>query len=139
MPRRVSMVYFPTCQTHANFSFVRVSVLTSVPACQRCVNYSIWLANMLKGCHFFKYFSKEFFDFWILQLRSTFSNFKNIWAILENLFRKTKQKNKFWHLQNFVKEKSPKISDVVFNGACEIHRTIIQLVWNGAEYIFLFT
>ena len=40
--------------------------------------------------------------------------------------RKTK-KSEFWHLPNFVKEKSP-----------EIHRTIIQLVWNGAEYIFLF-
>ena len=27
---------------------------------------------------------------------------------------------KFWHLQNFIKEKSPKIFDVVFNGGCEI-------------------
>ena len=37
---------------------------------------------------------------------------------------------KFWHLQNFIKEKScqPKTFDVVFNGVCGINRTIIGLV-----------
>ena len=49
---------------------------------------------------------------------------------------------KFWHLQNFIKEKpcQPKTFDFVFNGARRINRTIIWLVWKGAEYIyFLFT
>ena len=39
---------------------------------------------------------------------------------------------------DLVGYKSPKMFDVVFNGACEINRTS-TLVRNGAENIFLFT
>ena len=46
-----------------------------------------------KAQQFFNYFSKEFFDFWIFQLCSIFANFKNLWAILENLSCKTKNLN----------------------------------------------
>ena len=37
---------------------------------------------------------------------------------------------KFWHLQNFIKEKpyQPKTFDIVFNGAREIKQTIIRPV-----------
>ena len=38
-----------------------------------------------KGVLIFQIFSKEFFILLIFQLCLTFSNFKNIWAILENL------------------------------------------------------
>ena len=38
----------------------------------------------------FNLFLKEFSEFWIFQLCSIFSSFKNIWAILEKLSRETK-------------------------------------------------
>ena len=102
--RCASMVYVPTCKTRTNFSFVRVNMLINVPSCQKCAKYSIWRVSLPKGCQFFKfacqktfqffnYFSKEFFSFSIFQLCSTFANFKNIWAILENLSRETKNLN----------------------------------------------
>ena len=61
-------------------------------------------ANVPKACQsfnfvfqktyqFFNYFLKEFFNFWIFQSCSPFANFKNIWAILENLSRETKNLN----------------------------------------------
>ena len=67
---------------------------------QRCVNNSIWRAIVLKACQtfnfacqkayqFFNNFSEEFLNFWIFQ----FANFKNIWAILENLPHETKNLN----------------------------------------------
>ena len=46
-----------------------------------------------KGCQFFNYFSEEFFNLWIFQLCFTFANFKNTWAILENLSRETNNLN----------------------------------------------
>ena len=62
-------------------------------------------ANLPKGCQFFNfacqkafqffhYFSKKCFIWiWIFQLCSTFAKFKNIWSILENLSRETKNLN----------------------------------------------
>ena len=102
--RRASMVYVPTFQTRANFSFVRVNALINVWTCLSCANYSIWRVNVPNGYQFYKfacekayqlynYFSKELFNFWIFQLCSTFANFKNIWAILANLSRETKNLN----------------------------------------------
>ena len=98
-------VNLPMCQKRANFSFLRANVPKNVPTCQRCTSYSTWCANVLRANQSFNYFSKEFFNLWIFQLCSTIANFKNIWAILENLSRETKLK--FWHLQNFIKEKKP--------------------------------
>ena len=42
---------------------------------------------------------------------------------------------KFWHLQNFIKEKpyQPKTFDVIFTGVLAINWTIIRLVLNGAK------
>ena len=80
---RASVIYVPTCQRAK-------SVLTShfyVPTCQRHANYSTWRANLpifqlhlQKGVSVFQVFFKRIF-----QLCLTFANFKNVWAILENL------------------------------------------------------
>ena len=94
-----SVVYVPTCQTHDNFLFLRVYVLINVQTCHMCANYLIWCANMSKACQFFNCFSKEFFNFRIFQLCSIFANFKNIWAILENLSPKINNLNfDFWKI-----------------------------------------
>ena len=92
--------------------FLSTNVPINVLTCQRCTNYLTWCANMpkanqffnfacQKAYQFFNYFSNKFFNFLIFQLYSAFANFKNIWAILENLWSK---EFKFWHLQNFIKE-----------------------------------
>ena len=107
----------PTCQKGANFSFLHVkSVLIChfyVATCQsmcQCANMPkvcllfnlpwqsakgvpIFQLRLQKAYQFFNYFSKEFFNFWIFQLRLTFANFKNIWAVLESLFRETQNLN----------------------------------------------
>ena len=59
----------------------------NVPSCKWCVNYSTLPAKGHTN------FSEVFFNFWIFQLCSTFSNFKNICAILENLSGETKNSN----------------------------------------------
>ena len=76
-----------TCYRHANFSTLSANFSTS-PA-KRHANFS----TVFQKKNFF-------FNFWIFQLCLTFANFKNIWAILENLNKEFK----FWHLQNFIKE-----------------------------------
>ena len=74
VPRRASMAHVPTCQTRANFSFVRINVLINVPTFRRCANNSIWCANVpkrfqfvnfacQKAYQFFNYFSKGFFNY----------------------------------------------------------------------------
>ena len=66
-----------------------------LPACQRRANYSIWRAKKPKGVPVFQLFFKRkyFFNFKIFQSWLTFANFKNIWAILENLSHETKNSN----------------------------------------------
>ena len=66
-----------------------------LPACQRRANYSIWRAKKPKGVPVFQLFFKRkyFFNFKIFQSWLTFANFKNIWAILENLSHETKNLN----------------------------------------------
>ena len=46
-----------------------------------------------KAYQFFKFFSNEYFNLWIFQLYLTFTNFENIWVILESLSRKTRNLN----------------------------------------------
>ena len=128
--KHASIFYVPTCQTRADFSLLLANVPANVPTRQRCANYSIWRANVPKACqsfnfvcqkayHLFNYFSKEFFNFWIFQSCLPFENFKNIWAILENLSRETKNLN-FDICQ-------PKTFDIVFNRARGINQTSIRL------------
>ena len=115
----VSVIYVPMCKSAKVpnacqlliFTFQRANKRANVPklyqlfnlVCQHAKSEPIFHACQ-KAYQFFNYFSKEFFNFWNFQLCSTFANFRNISAILENLSHKT-IKFKFWHLQNFIKEK----------------------------------
>ena len=72
----------PTCQKRANILFLRANV-------PKTCHFSNWCAKCQKVCQFFNYFSKEK----IFQLWLTLANFQNIWAILENLSRETKNLN----------------------------------------------
>ena len=104
-------------QKRASFSFLRTNVQINVPTCQRRINFWTWLAKMptyQKACQFFNfacqkvyqffnYFPKEFFNFWIFQFCLTFANFKNIWAILENFSRETKNlNNDIWKISKVI-------------------------------------
>ena len=91
-----SMVYVPTCQTcqkRANFSFLSANVRINVPTCQRAKGVPIiqlgvrtWQRRAIvpNGVPIFQLFFKRIFQF---------LNFSNIWAILENLSRETKNLN----------------------------------------------
>ena len=78
-----------------NFSFLRVN------ACQYSNRHAKGVQvfepvvpTCQKVCQFFNYFSKEkIFSFGIFQLCLTFAISKNIWAILENLYREIKNLN----------------------------------------------
>ena len=101
----ISVVYVPTCQTSADFPFLRANVPINVPMCQRCNNDSTFQYN-------FSIF--EFFNYaQYLRISRIFGQFQ-----------------KTYHLRNFIKEKpcQPKTFDVAFNGARGINRTIIRLV-----------
>ena len=52
-----SVVYLPTCQKHANFSFFtcqRANKRANVPMGQKYANFSTWRANLPKGVPFFQ-------------------------------------------------------------------------------------
>ena len=82
-----------------------MSPLTHVSICQRAKSiptshakgvlvFQLVVPTCQKVCQFFNYFSKEnIFSFWIFQLCLIFANFKNIWAILEDLHREIKNLN----------------------------------------------
>ena len=124
---RASGVYVPTCQ-HANVSKacqrakgVRIIQL-GVPMSQRRPNFSTSLTKRRTN------FPKDF-------LFLNFSIMLNICKFLEYLsncrkFISRNKEPKFWHLQNFIKEKpyQPKTFNVVFNGASRFNRTIIRPV-----------
>ena len=107
---RASMVYVPNACQLLFFTYQRANKRVNVP----------------KAYQLFNYFSKEFLNFWIFQLCSIFTNFKNIWVIPENLSPETKNVN----FANFIKENScqPKPFDVIFKGARGINQPTIRLV-----------
>ena len=75
---------------HACHAYLRVKNVPTfhfyVPTCQRRAIFQIGVPTCQKACQFFNYFSKEkMFQLWL-----TFANFKNTWAILENLSREAK-------------------------------------------------
>ena len=115
--------HVPTFQKRAKFSFSRANVLINVPiftlgvpTCQggvkfSCVNFSTSSAK--RRTNFSTIFQR---NFWIFQLYLTFAtNFKNIWAILENLSRETK--NLHFDICQISSRKNfqPKTFDAVFN------------------------
>ena len=75
-----------------------------------------------RASQFFNKFLKEFFNFWNFQLSTTFENFTNISAILDNLSCETKNSS-FDICKKFIKEKlcQTKPFDLVFNGECGIN------------------
>ena len=99
-----SCAKLPKCQTRANVSFFtcqRANKHASVPkvyqlsnlVCQYAKGETIFQLCLSKGVPIFQLFFKIIFQFWIFQLCWTFANFKNIWAIIENLSCETKNLN----------------------------------------------
>ena len=81
-------------------------------------------------------------NFSILKFSIVFNitNFKNIWAILENLSGKIKNLSfDICKIELRKKPYQPKIFDIIFNEARGIDWPIIRLVLNRDEYISLFT
>ena len=73
-------------------------------------------------------------------MRLTFTNLKNIWTILENLFGEIKNLSfDICKIKLRKKPYQPKIFDIIFNEARGIDWPIIRLVLNRDEYISLFT
>ena len=123
----------PTYQGRASFSTWRQSAKTYQ-------NVSIFQLNLPKGVPTFQLFSKTIFQFWNFQLRLTFTNLKNIWAILENLSGEIKNLSfDICKIELKKKPYQPKIFDIIFNEARGIDWPIIRLVLNRDEYISLFT
>ena len=117
--KRVTMVYVPIWQTHANFSFLRANVPINVPTYQGCDNYSTWNTNVPKGCQFFSFayqkvyqflknFSKEFFNFSIFQLHVFFYKhgvYKHIqaqvWWFFKHMLSIMLSLGKYYHAKHF--------------------------------------
>ena len=78
-------LFIITCRANKRVSVPKMCQLFNL-ACQRAKGVQIF-------CQFFNCFSKEFFNFSIFQSCLPFENFKNIWAILENLSCGTKSLN----------------------------------------------
>ena len=132
------MLAWSTCP-HANepnacqLLILDANVPINVPNCQRCANYLTWRPNVsissAKRHTIFELLFRRIFQF------LNFLIMLNIWKFQECLgnSRNPNSRNKvfkFWHLQNFIKEKpcQPKSFDVVFDGARGINQTIIRLV-----------
>ena len=133
------------------FTCQRVNKCANVSTCHRRAIYSTWRANVPKAWQYFNIacqrvkkganFSTspakkayQFFNFFVFQFLN-FSIMLNIGKFLEYLgnSRKIISRNKefkFWHLQNFIKEKlyQPKTYNSVFSGTRGINRTIIRPV-----------
>ena len=85
----------PTLQRTKGVPIIQIGV----PTCQRAKGVPIFqlgVPTCQKVCQFFNFtwqkgllFFKRVFNFWIFQLCVTFTNFKNIWALLKNLSRET--------------------------------------------------
>ena len=96
--------YMRTYQKRTNFSFLHGNVPINGSTYQRARCVSVIQFGMLacqetcqifkfacqKPEKFFNYFSNEFFNFRTSQVCLTFSNFRNVWTILENFSRETK-------------------------------------------------
>ena len=94
-----SVVYVPTCQRFNVVKVWRRLIFT----CQRANKrtnvqiFQLGVPTFQKEREFFNFICQkayQFFNyFWIFQLCLTFANLKNIWAVLENLSRETKNLN----------------------------------------------
>ena len=135
------------------FTCQRVNKCANVSTCHRRAIYSTWRANVPKAWQYFNIacqrvkkganFSTspakkayQFFNFFVFQFLN-FSIMLNICKFLEYLgncrkFISRNKECKFWHLQNFIKEKpyQPKTFNVVFNKARRFnHGTTTELLF----------
>ena len=107
--------------------------------CQRRANVSAWLANvpkgvpifqlhLQKGLPIFQLFFQKISQYLNLSIMLNICKFREYLDSSRELISRNKE-FKFWHLQNFIKEKpyQPKTFDIVFHGERGITRTVIQL------------
>ena len=123
-------VKVPKCEKRANFLFFtyqRAKKRANLPkVCQHAKGKPIFQLCLVKGVPIFQLFLKRIFRFSNFSIMLNICKFQEYLAILGKLISRNKE-FKFWHLQNFIKEK-PYQPDVVFNGTRGINRTIIWLV-----------
>ena len=130
----------PKCQTRANLFFtcqrankcVNVSKVCQLfnLVCQHCTGEPIFQLRLPKGVPIFRLFFKKNFQFFNFSIMLSICKFQEYLDNSRKLISRNKE-FKFWHLQDFVKEKpcEPNTFDVVFNEARGInHQTIIRLV-----------
>ena len=86
-------------------------------ACQRAKWVPILQIRLPKGVPILQLFLKRTFQFLNFSIMLNICKFQEYLGNSRKLISRNKE-FKFWNLQNFIEEKSPKISDVVFNRAC---------------------
>ena len=151
MCQRGLRAHVPKCQTCASFSFLRANVPINMLTCHRCANCSAWCANMPKANQLFNFTCQKAYQFFLFFKRifqfMNFSIMVNICKFQEYLGNCRKpisqiKEFKFWHLQNFIKEKpcQPNAFGVVFYGVRGINRTIISasVKWSWI-YFFIYS
>ena len=117
------------CQTHANFLYFtcqRPNKCANVPkvcqlfnfVCQHAKGEPIFQLRLRKGVLIFRLYFKRIFKFLNFSIMLNICKFQDYLGNSRQLALRNKD-SKFWHLQNFIKEKpcEPNTFDVVFNGA----------------------
>ena len=119
-----------TCQrANKRVNVPKVCQLLFNLSCQRAKGVPIFQLRLLKGVQIFQLFFKRIFQFLNFSIMLTICKFQEYLGNSRKLISRNKE-FKFWHLQNFIKEKpcQPKTFDVVFNKPRGINQTIIRLV-----------
>ena len=107
------VVYVPTCQMHANFSFLHSNVLINMSTSQKCASDSTWHVNVPKACQFlnftcqngitiFQSFFKRIFQFLNFSIMLNISKFQELMGNSRKFIWQNKE-FKFSHLYNFIK------------------------------------
>ena len=98
-------------------------------ACQCAKGMSIFQLRLPKGVPIFQLFFKIIFQYLNFSIMLSICKYQEYLGNSGKLNLRNKE-FKFWHLQNFIKEKpyQSKTSDIFFNGARGINQTIIRLV-----------
>ena len=118
-----------TCQrTNKRANVPKVCQLFNL-ACQHAKGVPILQLRLPKDVPIFQLFFKIIFQFLNFSIMLTICKFQEYLGNSRKLIWRNKE-FKFWHLQNFIKEKvcQPQTFDIVFNRARGINLTIIRLV-----------
>ena len=126
-----------TCQKHTNFLFLRVNTCQhSNKHAKGAVVFQLVVPTCQKVCQFFNYFSKEnIFSFGIFQLCLTFAISRNIWAILENLYREIKNLNVHICIVSLCKCQINSVVVGVLNFLNEISKNIFRFYGTIKDFI----